>query len=186
MYAVEPPFPDIPEPDGSQPPALCELGIGLASRVDECVATVRRRMSGATWVGVLPTPEWLERADRTRWFATLLIARWLYTGEPSEPAEMGWLSERGAVAAEHGVALSNVIRGTLIWRDTLLRMLREEVKSRYVARDRAAEAVDIVMRSCDTSLVSAAAAHDRVVSSHRLVVADGGPLPRPPQRWWVG
>ena len=142
-----------------QPPALQQLGIGLARRADECVRRVRERMDGRR--PPEPSQAFLERSDGVRWLATLLIARWLYTGREAEDAELAWISGRGEMAAAEGLPLVNVIRGTLHWRDTVIAILEEEAVSRYVARDPLREALAVVRQSCDASLVTSAAAYDR-------------------------
>lgn len=146
-----------------QPPALQQLGIGLARRADECVRRVRERMARRRQPE--PSEAFLDRSDGVRWLATLLIARWLYTGREAEEEELAWISGRGEMAAAEGLPLVNVIRGTLHWRDTVIDILEEEAVSRYVARDPLREALAVVRASCDASLVTSAAAYDRRLAS---------------------
>jgi diguanylate cyclase (GGDEF)-like protein len=102
----------------------------------------------------------LERKFDTLVFATLVISRWLVTGESASTAEMDWLGHVGQVSVADGTPLAVTSKGTMAWRDFLLRALREEGKRLGSPPALVAEAMQVVGASCDANLVRASRAYD--------------------------
>ncbi|MEA2646510.1 MAG: hypothetical protein QOE92_1593 [Chloroflexota bacterium] len=102
----------------------------------------------------------VERKFDTLVFASLVIARWLVTGEAASREEMAWLGRVGEVSVADGTRLAVTTRGTLAWRDYLLRALRDEGRRLGSPRGLVAEAMEVVGQSCDANLVRASGAYD--------------------------
>ncbi|HEY7928037.1 MAG TPA: GGDEF domain-containing protein [Candidatus Dormibacteraeota bacterium] len=140
------------------------LGMALALRAEECSELSNQRLSGYPWAGRQPSAEYELRVRGINWFATLLIARWIAYGEVISDEEMDYISERGELAASEQLAIVNITRAYLIWRDTVLELLQEEAERLEVPRDVVAGAVRAVRASSDAGLVHVARAFDTRLS----------------------
>jgi diguanylate cyclase (GGDEF)-like protein len=136
------------------------LGIALALRAEECCELTQSRLGSHPWVGREPSAAYVQRVRGLNWFATLLVARWIGYGVRVSEAEMACISERGDLAASEQLSIVNITRAYLIWRDTLLEVLREEASRQQTPREVLTAAQRVVRTSCDAGLVQVARAFD--------------------------
>ncbi|HEX4578815.1 MAG TPA: GGDEF domain-containing protein [Candidatus Dormibacteraeota bacterium] len=140
------------------------LGMALALRAEECSELSHERLRSYPWAGRQPSAEYALRVRGINWFATVLIARWIAYGEVVSDEEMEYISERGELAASEQLAIVNITRAYLIWRDTVLELLKEEAGRLDTPRDIVAGAVRAVRTSSDAALVHVARSYDTRLS----------------------
>jgi diguanylate cyclase (GGDEF)-like protein len=137
---------------GAGPAALRQLGTGLGARAEEVVAELHRRgeASGRVLGGAVE-----ESFARITHVSTVAVARWLTGGEPSEAREVGREAWQifGQLAAQREVPLNEVTKRCLRWRDATADVLREEAGRHDVPAAVLAEALTMVQRSLDVTLV---------------------------------
>jgi diguanylate cyclase (GGDEF)-like protein len=136
------------------------LGIALALRAEECCELTQSRLGSYPWVGRAPSVGYMQRVRGINWFATLLVARWIGYGVRVSDEEMACISERGDLAASEQLSIVNITRAYLIWRDTVLEVLREEAGRQQAPREVLSAAQRVVRTSCDAGLVQVARAFD--------------------------
>jgi diguanylate cyclase (GGDEF)-like protein len=136
------------------------LGIALALRAEECCELTQSRLRSYPWVGREPSAAYVQRVRGINWFATVLVARWIGYGVRVAAAEMACISERGDLAASEQLSIVNITRAYLIWRDTVLEVLREEASRQQTPREVLTAAQRAVRSSCDAGLVQVARAFD--------------------------
>ncbi len=136
------------------------LGIALALRAEECCDLTHKRLAGYAWVGREPSAAYVQRVRGINWFATLLVARWIGYGIRVSEEETACISERGDLAASEQLSIVNITRAYLIWRDTVLEILREEAGRHQAPREVLTAAQRVVRSSCDAGLVQVARAFD--------------------------
>jgi diguanylate cyclase len=102
-----------------------------------------------------------DRKVDTLTIATLLIARWLITGEAASASEIEWLAGVGADAVEDGTPLAVTAKGGMAWRDFLLHVLEKEGKRLGCSHAVIAEAKMIVRMSSDANLITSSRAYDQ-------------------------
>jgi diguanylate cyclase (GGDEF)-like protein len=85
--------------------------------------------------------------------ATVLIGRYLATGESATAAETHHLAERSTTVVVSKRALADVTKNYLTWRDETLRVVREESERLGSSRALIDEASAVVRYSCDVSIV---------------------------------
>ena len=138
------------------------LGARAADAANAALATVEEYRTPRTNV---------ERKFNNIAIATLVIARWLVTGESASADEMEWLGDVGEVSVDDGTPLSVTTRGALAWRDFLLGVLRDDGVRLQTPAAVVAEASHVVRASCDANLVRISRAYDENMS--RLNAAIG-------------
>jgi diguanylate cyclase (GGDEF)-like protein len=150
------------------------LGIALGQCAEECCDAIEARLARHRWAGRAPSATYLERSRHTRQFGILLMARWLVSALPPDDDEMLWISSRGELAAAETIAVVNLVRTYLVWRDVVIEAIVTESARLKVASPVRDEAIDIVRRSCDASLTRTGAAFDAHTDSLRARLEDEG------------
>jgi two-component system, sensor histidine kinase LadS len=155
------------DPAGARGPHP-DLGFALGGRAVECADTAVARLERHGWVGTPPSAHYLQARYEHLWFATLLVARWLVSGEAADAEELGWISHAGRTAALEDLSLPNVARVYLVWRDVLIEALHEEA-ARVAAPQAALDAaVAVVRRTADGGLIRMTHTFD---AHHRALAA---------------
>lgn len=144
-----------------------ELGMALGRRAEECAARTEEQLATFRWLGQPPSQEYLETRRVATWFGTLLVARWLVTGEQPTEEELGYISARGRRVAEETLSVVNMARGYLVWRDVTNEILTEEAGRLRTDPRVLAAAHAVVRATCDGNLVRMA----RVFDEHLRRVA---------------
>jgi len=154
-----PAHPFAPSPRPADPAAV-ELGLAIGARLADCEQlTLELAARGGERVTL--SRDLQDRRQTTRQVATLLIARWLVTGESASEDEARWISEQGELAARVGVSIAEMARGYLRWRDALTAILGQEAKRLGTPEAVADGDRRVVAASCDASLTRMAKAYDR-------------------------
>ncbi len=146
------------QPD-QRSPQLKELAIAIGMRADE----VRQRTMDLVYpAGTVnrPSDAYLEYREARTVFGTLVIARWLYCGIATDQEEMEWMSQGGAMAARENISIVETTRGYHHWRNVLIEVAIEEAVRLGTPAALLEEAVLVVRRSGDASLVRVAKAYD--------------------------
>jgi hypothetical protein len=92
--------------------------------------------------------------------ATRVIARFLTTGQGTTETERNFISRVGVMAAVFGVSISTLTRSYVLWRDTNLRVLNEEVKRLGTTLAVSDVAQRIIRSSADTGVARMLQAYD--------------------------
>jgi|SRR5579884_647371 len=129
------------------------LGLALGRRAEECADAVVARLDEHGWVGAAPSATYLSNRYEHLWFATLLVARWLVTGESANADELGWISRSGRSAAQENLSIVNIARVYLVWRDVLTEVLLAETERLGAPRDAFDAAIAAVRRTADGGLM---------------------------------
>jgi diguanylate cyclase (GGDEF)-like protein len=140
------------DPIQSQPEAVA-LGLALGERLDGFLKAMEDRIDRADRASGLLPEDFRQRERLTRQFATLLIGRWLVSGEGASEEEAGWISEQGRVAAATGLPMGAVAKHYFNWRDATLAFLKQlagELKTPEAALNLAVEGV---RASADASIM---------------------------------
>ncbi len=133
--------------------------MAMGMRADE----VRQRTMDLTYPAGrenLPSDAYLEYREARTVFGTLVIARWLFCGIATDPDEMEWMSQGGAMAARESISIVETTRGYQHWRNVLIEVAREEAARLAMPADLLEEVVLVVRRSGDASLVRVAKSYD--------------------------
>lgn len=93
---------------------------------------------------------------------TRAIARFLITGQGTTETERKFIGRLGFMAAHHGLSISSLTRSYILWRDTNLRILNEEVKRLCTAVAVSEQARSIIMSSARTGILRIALAYDEL------------------------
>ena len=139
---------------------VAALGVALGLRADECVEVCASRAAGHRWEGVAPSADYVEKVRGINWLSTLLVARWLVSRVAVSEDEMRYISRRGDMAAAEQQSSVNITRAYMIWRDTVLEILRDEARRLGSPREALSEAQHIVRVSSDASMIQVARAFD--------------------------
>jgi diguanylate cyclase len=128
------------------------LGARAADSAEAALKDLREHRTERTHV---------DRKVDTLTVATLLIARWLITGEAASDSEMDWLAGVGTDAVADGTPLAITARGAMAWRDFLLHVLDDDGNRLGCSRAVVAEAKMIVRMSSDANLIASSHAYDQ-------------------------
>jgi diguanylate cyclase (GGDEF)-like protein len=137
------------------------LGFALALRADDCWELCCSRAEHYGWVGRPADPTYVERSRGINWLATVMTARWIAYRVPVSREEMLYIADRGDLAASLQQSTVNLTRAHLIWRDTVVEILREEATRLSAPREVLTDALNAVRMSFDSSLVQVARAFDK-------------------------
>lgn len=151
----------------AQPDPARSLGVALALRAEECCELTQNRLRSYPWIGREPSAAYTDRVRGINWLATVLMARWVGYGVRVSDAEMACISERGDLAASEQLSIVNITRAYLIWRDTVLEVLREEASRQHTPRGVLTAAQRAVRASCDAGLIQVARAYDTRLNASR-------------------
>ncbi|MEA2644536.1 MAG: hypothetical protein QOG08_1562 [Chloroflexota bacterium] len=92
--------------------------------------------------------------------ASRSVARFLMTGQTTSEKERNFIGRLGVMAALYGLPVATMTRSYLLWRDSNLTVLNEEVRRLGTAGPVAAEVRTIIRSSADTGIVRMARAYD--------------------------
>jgi hypothetical protein len=99
--------------------------------------------------------------------ATRAIARFMITGQGITETERNFMGGFGVLAARCGLPVATLARSYLLWRDTNLRILNEEVRRLGTAFEISEEVRKIIRSRADAAIVGMALAYDdQLVRSH--------------------
>jgi hypothetical protein len=108
-------------------PRQVELGEALAARIAE---TTRMAADAAVSVGLfeLASGRFAKPIHDVHKLATRAIARFLVTGQGTTETERNFPGRVGVMAAVFGLSVTTLTRSYVLWRDSNLRVLNEEVR----------------------------------------------------------
>lgn len=92
--------------------------------------------------------------------ATRSVARFLITGQATSEKERNFIGRLGVMAALYELPVATMTRSYLLWRDSNLLVLNEEVRSLGTPPTLGAEVRAIIRSSADTGIVRMARAYD--------------------------
>jgi signal transduction histidine kinase len=135
------------------------LGQALAARVTE---TTRMTADAAAEAGLseLASRRFSKPIRHIHNLATRGVARFLMTGQITSEKERNFIGRLGVMAALYGLPVATMTRSYLLWRDSNLTVLNEEVRSLGTEPTLAAEVRAIIRSSADTGIVRMARAYD--------------------------
>jgi hypothetical protein len=140
-------------------PDQAALGQALALRVTAATNLTAEAMAAAG-LSELASRRFAKLIYDVHNLTTRAIARFLVTGQGTTETERNFLKRFGVTAAAHGLSVVTLTRSYLLWRDTNLRVLNEEVTRLGTAPAVAGEARMIVRSSADTGILRIARAYD--------------------------
>jgi len=152
------------------------LGMALGMRSAEIQAQVLLRLGAHRDDAVVHSQAYDEHRRGRILFGTLLVARWLITGEAADEGEAAWISRGGEMGAAEGVAMSNSTRGYYFWRDGVLDVLREEAARLHSPPGMLELALEMTRASCDASLLRMSRAYDRRLRETNTELRDASQL----------
>jgi hypothetical protein len=139
-------------------PAACSadrahivLGQALAARVSEAT---RRTAEAAVAVGLseLASGRFARPIHDLHKLATRAIARFLVTGQGTTETERNFTFRVGVMAAVFGLSVATLNQSYLLWRDSNLRVLNEEVKRLGTSLSVYDEARKLIRSSAETGI----------------------------------
>jgi hypothetical protein len=160
-------------PDGfCADPSLIALGQALAARVSEATR-LSTEAAAAAGLFELASGRFAKPMHDVHNMATRVIARFLTTGQGTTETERNFIARVGVMAAVLGVSIATLTRSYVLWRDTNLRVLSEEVKRLGTAMAVSDVAQRIIRSSADTGIARMIQAYDdqMKVISRRYVAA---------------
>jgi hypothetical protein len=140
-------------------PAQVRLGEALAARVTE---VTRLSVAAAVAAGLieLTSPRFAKQIRDVHTLTSRAIARFLITGQGTTETERNFISRVGILAARHGLSLAFLSRSYVVWRDTNLRIMNEEVSRLCIGQAVVGVARSIIRSSADTGLRRMARAYE--------------------------
>jgi len=135
------------------------LGRAFAGRFSDIGRLSAQAMTAAGWSEItsLRLAKGIRHAHNV---ATLGIARFLIMGQPSTAKESRFIYRLGAMAALNGLSAATLRGSALVWRDTNLEVLNEEIERVRTTPDLADLARATIQASADTSIVRLITAYD--------------------------
>ncbi|HEY8815037.1 MAG TPA: ATP-binding protein [Candidatus Dormibacteraeota bacterium] len=135
------------------------LGQALAARVIE---STRMTADAAAEAGLLElaSRRFAKPIRHIHNLASRGVARFLITGATTSEKERNFIGRLGVMAAMYGLPVATLTRSYLLWRDSNLKVLNQEVRSLATPPDIAAEVRAIIRSSADTGIVRMARAYD--------------------------
>jgi PAS domain S-box-containing protein len=136
---------------------LRALGDALLKRADDCWRICEERLEAAHLAEMgmpdVGTEEFRLRRRASQLLGTQLIARYLQDGQGSTAEERAYLGVLGELAARTGVAMFNMTRGYLSFRDVVSELLEEEAAKLGTPAPVLAHAQRMNSRSCEASIL---------------------------------
>ncbi len=142
-------------------PRAARVGLGLAIGARAYETPARTQTAEPGYEGVVPSAEYEAHRYARTLLGTLLIGRWLVTGENANEDEKAWISLGGKMAATEGIPIADTTRGYYQWRDSVLAIAREEATRLGTPAEELEVALEGTRMSCDSSLFRMARAYDR-------------------------
>lgn len=140
-------------------PALIVLGQALAARVTEATR-LTAEAAAAAGLFELASGRFAKPMHDVHNLATRVIARFLTTGQGTTETERNFIGRVGVMAAVCGVSIATLTRSYVLWRDTNLRVLNEEVERLGTALVVSEVAQRIIRSSADTGIARMVQAYD--------------------------
>jgi hypothetical protein len=140
-------------------PAQVRLGHALAARVTE-VTRLTAAAAAAAGLTELTSPRFAKQIRDVHTLTSRAIARFLITGQGTTETERNFISRVGMIAARYGLSLAILSRSYVVWRDTNLRVLNEEVSRLGIGQAVSGIARKIISSSADTGLRRMARAYE--------------------------
>jgi len=137
------------------------LGMALGMRAAEIRDQVLRQLEAQAGRPAERSSIYEEHQWGRLFFATVLVARWLVTGESADEDEAAWMSFAGELAASEGVSVATSTRGYYYWRDALLDALREDAAQLHSPPGMLELALEMTRASCDAALLRMSRECDR-------------------------
>ena len=143
----------------SADPAQIVLGHALAARVSEAA---RLTAEAAVAVGLqeLASGRFASSIHDLHKLATRAIARFLVTGQGTSETERNFISKVGVMAAVCGLSIATLNQSYLLWRDSNLRVLNEEVRRLGTSLAVYDEARRLVRSTAETGIKRMVQAYD--------------------------
>ena len=171
-----------PQPPATLPadPDEVTLGRPLAARVADAT-----RMTAAAAIAKgmveLSSPRFAKPVQDVHYLTSRAIARFLITGEGTTEQERNFISRLGVIGACYGMSIATLTRSYLVWRDTNLRILAEEVNRLGIGQAVAEMAKKIIKSSADTGILRMVRAYDHQmqVAKHSKSAITAGVSPPP-------
>ncbi|MDQ6722274.1 MAG: ATP-binding protein [Candidatus Dormibacteraeota bacterium] len=135
------------------------LGRAFAARVTEATR-MTAEATAAAGLSELASRRFAKPVRHVHNLAARGIARFLITGQGSTEKERNFIGRLGVMAALYGLSVATVTRSYLLWRDTNLQVVNEEVSRLSIGPGVADEARAIIRSSADTGIVRMARAYD--------------------------
>jgi hypothetical protein len=142
-------------------PDQVALGRALAARVIEATRLTAEAILAAG-LTELATQRFAKPIHEVHALTTRVIARFLVTGQGTTETERNFVTRLGFLGARNGLSLATLTRSYLVWRDTNLRVLNEEISHLRIASAVADMARLIVRSSADTGILRMTRAYDAV------------------------
>jgi hypothetical protein len=139
------------------------LGRALAARVADAT-----RMTAASAIATglveISSPRFAKPIQDVHYLTSRVIARFLITGEGTTEQERNFISRLGVIGACYGMSIATLTRSYLVWRDTNLGILAEEVNRLGIGQAVADMARKIIKSSADTGILRMVRAYDYQVA----------------------
>jgi signal transduction histidine kinase len=135
------------------------LGHALAARTTEATR-MTADTAAAAGLSELASRRFAKPIRHIHNLASRSVARFLITGQTTSEKERNFIGRLGVMAALYGLPVATMTRSYLLWRDSNLAVLNEEVQRLGTAPPVAAEVRVIIRSSADTGIVRMARAYD--------------------------
>jgi diguanylate cyclase (GGDEF)-like protein len=151
-------------------PEAAALGLALGQRLPECLKVMEQRIGEIDGANPVLPEAFRERERLTRQFATMLIGRWLVSGERVLEDEARWISEQGRVAAAAGLPMVAVAKHYLNWRDLASEFLGKLAADLKTPSPVVAVALAGISASADASIMRLVRDYDEEVRRLRQLL----------------
>lgn len=135
------------------------LGQALSARISE-VSRMTAEAAAAAGLFELASRRFAKQIHDVHNLTTRAVARFLITGQGTTETERNFIGRLGVVAARCGLPIATLIRSYILWRDTNLRVLREEVCRLGIPPPIHDQARMIIRSSADSGIMRLAEAYD--------------------------
>lgn len=140
-------------------PDEVKLGHALAARVTEATRSTAEA-AVATGLVELNSPRFARPIHDVHTLTSRAIARFLITGEGTTERERNFISRLGVIGACYGMSVTTMTRSYMLWRDTNLRILNEEVTRLGIGQAVSSAVRKIIKSSADTGILRMVRAYD--------------------------
>ena len=140
-------------------PSQIALGHALAARVIEATRLTAEATLAAGLLE-LATSRFAKPIHDVHALTIRAIARFLVTGQGTTETERNFIGRLGFTAARYGVSLTMLTQSYVLWRDTNLRVLNEEITRLRVGVEVSDLARRMISSSADTGILRMARAYE--------------------------
>ena len=162
-----------PAPQPSNPHQLV-LGQALAGRIADATR-LTAEAAAAAGLFELASRQFARQIHDVHNLTTRAIARFLVTGQGTTETERNFIGRLGAMSFRYGLPLGCMVRSYFLWRDTNLKVLREEVSRLSTPLAVYEQARMIIRSSADAGIMRLTEAYD-----YQLQVVRSVPRPCDP------